>query len=59
MANRIKRDFGHELSLRDFFEAPTIEAIATALDPGDLDDRRAGDIAAMLETLKEVEFADD
>ena len=59
VANRIKRDFGHELSLRDFFEAPTIEAIATALDRDRRAGRRAGDIAAMLATLKEVEFADE
>ncbi len=59
VANRIKRDFGHELSLRDFFETPTIEAIATALDRDRRAGRRAGDIAAMLATLKEVEFADE
>jgi amino acid adenylation domain-containing protein len=59
VANRIKRDFGHELSLREFFEAPTVEAVATVLDLGALADRRVGDIAAMLDTLKEVEFADE
>ena len=39
--------------------APTIEAIATALDRDRRAGRRAGDIAAMLATLKEVEFADE
>ncbi|MPZ39503.1 MAG: amino acid adenylation domain-containing protein [Rhizobiales bacterium] len=59
VANRIKRDFGYELALRELFKTPTIEAAASAIDQSRAGNRRAEDISVMLDLLKEVEFADD
>jgi hypothetical protein len=37
----------------------TIETMAAALDSENLVDKRAGDITAMFDLLKEVEFSDE
>ncbi|WP_315833219.1 non-ribosomal peptide synthetase [Bradyrhizobium prioriisuperbiae] len=62
VVDRIKREFGCELPLRRLFEMTSVETMAAeliVLQPDSLIEQRAGDIAAMFDMLKEVEFSDD
>ncbi|KMO27373.1 AMP-binding protein, partial [Methylobacterium aquaticum] len=55
----IRRAFDHDLTLRRFFELKTIAALADELTGLAPRRPRADDLAAMLETLDTLEFADD
>ncbi|MDA9528429.1 phosphopantetheine-binding protein, partial [Bradyrhizobium sp. CCBAU 25338] len=59
LVSRIKRDLGYDLPLNRLFEMTTVETMATALDVEGEPDKRSGDIAAMLDMLKEVELSDE
>ncbi|WP_448042759.1 amino acid adenylation domain-containing protein [Bradyrhizobium liaoningense] len=59
LVSRIKRDLGHDLPLNRLFEMTTVETMAAALGLGGETDKRSGDIAAMLDMLKEVELSDE
>ncbi|MBR0962441.1 phosphopantetheine-binding protein, partial [Bradyrhizobium japonicum] len=59
LVSRIKRDLGHDLPLNRLFEMTTVETMAAALGPESETDKRSGDIAAMLDMLKEVELSDE
>jgi acyl carrier protein len=59
LVSRIKRDLGYDLPLNRLFEMTTVETMATALDVESEPDKRSGDIAAMLDMLKEVELSDE
>ncbi|MGF3028063.1 phosphopantetheine-binding protein, partial [Methylobacterium aquaticum] len=55
----IRRAFDHDLTLRRFFELKTIAALADELTGLAPRRPRADDLAAMLETLDALDFADD
>ncbi|MCV0388071.1 MAG: hypothetical protein K5821_17140, partial [Nitrobacter sp.] len=59
LVSRIKRDLGYDLPLNRLFDMTTVESMAVALAPEMEVDKRSDDIAAMLDMLKEVEFADE
>ncbi|MCJ9736197.1 phosphopantetheine-binding protein, partial [Bradyrhizobium sp. PRIMUS42] len=59
LVSRIKRDLGHDLPLNRLFEMTTVETMAAALGLESETDKRSGDIAAMLDMLKEVELSDE
>jgi acyl-coenzyme A synthetase/AMP-(fatty) acid ligase/acyl carrier protein len=59
LVSRIKRDLGHDLPLNRLFEITTVETMAAALGLESETDKRSGDIAAMLDMLKEVELSDE
>nr|WP_236840868.1 non-ribosomal peptide synthetase [Bradyrhizobium sp. CCGE-LA001] len=58
LVSRIKRDLGHDLPLNRLFEMTTVETMAAALR-FESETKRSGDIAAMLDMLKEVELSDE
>lgn len=59
IANRIRREFGVELALQDFFDKPTIAATAATLDEdrARAADRERADIAQEVEQLSDAEVA--
>ena len=59
LVSRIKRDLGHDLPLNRLFEMTTVETMAAALGLESETEKRSGDIAAMLDMLKEVELSDE
>ncbi|WP_375167854.1 amino acid adenylation domain-containing protein [Bradyrhizobium sp. CCGB01] len=59
LVSRIKRDLGHDLPLNRLFEMTTVETMAAGLGLEGETDKRSGDIAAMLDMLKEVELSDE
>jgi amino acid adenylation domain-containing protein len=59
LISRIKTELGHDVPLHRLFEMTTIETMAAALSPQDAVQKRSDDIAAMLDTLNEIETTDE
>ncbi|WP_257170804.1 phosphopantetheine-binding protein, partial [Bradyrhizobium sp. SRS-191] len=57
LVGRIKRDLARDLPLKRLFELTTVERMASVLAADPPDNSRSGDIVAMFDLLKEVEFA--